>query len=105
MLCTHLLPDVQDVCDRVAILHEGRLCRQGSLDDLLMLRNQTQLTIENLTEEQQAELCGFLARMGRPNVTMVHPYDTLSSLFVQIIQSERARSEAPKRPDEHVGSH
>ncbi len=105
MLCTHLLPDVQDVCDRVAILHEGRLCQQGSLDDLLMLRNRTQFTVDNLTDREQAELRALLARMGRTDVTMVHPYDTLSSLFVRIIQSERDRSEAPKRPEEHVGNH
>ncbi len=105
MLCTHLLPDVQDVCDRVAILHEGRLCRQGSLDDLLMLRNRTQFTIDNLTEAQQTELRGFLARMGHANVEMVHPYDTLISLFLRIIQSERDRSETPQRPEKHVGTH
>ncbi len=98
MLCTHLLPDVQDVCDRVAILHNGRLCEQGSLDDLLMLKDRTQFTIDGLTDAQREELKRFLAGMGRGDVGLVHPYDTLSSLFMRIIDAERSRSdEGPQK--------
>jgi len=93
MLCTHLLPDVQDVCDRIAILHDGRLCEEGSLEELLMLRNRTQFTVEGLTEEQRTKLREFLAGMGHSGVAMEHPYDTLSSLFVKIIDAEQRRSE------------
>ncbi len=89
MLCTHLLPDVQDVCDRVAILHNGRLCEEGALDDLLVLKNKTQLTVDDLTEKEQEQLKKFLAGMGHDKVTMTHPYDTLSSLFMRIIETER----------------
>ncbi len=91
MLCTHLLPDVQDVCDRIAILHNGRLVEQGSLDELLMVKNQTQLTIDNLTESEQKKLVELLAEMGHDHPEIVHPYDTLSSLFMRIIESERER--------------
>jgi ABC-2 type transport system ATP-binding protein len=94
MLCTHLLPDVQDVCDRVAILHNGRLCEQGSLEDLLMLRSKTQITIDGLTEQQREELKKLLARMGHGNVEMIHPYDTLSALFMRIIDAEQQRTDA-----------
>jgi len=33
--CSHILSDVQDICDRVAILHHGKLLKLGSLDELL----------------------------------------------------------------------
>ena len=102
MLCTHLLPDVQDVCDRIAILNDGRLCEHGSLDDLLMLKNRTQLTVDGLSEKDQEGLRSFLAGMGHDDVTMIHPYDTLSSLFVRIIDAERQRAGAGKRQEEHV---
>jgi len=102
MLCTHLLPDVQDVCDRVAILNNGRLCEQGSLDDLLMLKERVQLVVDGLTDKQQERLRKFLADMGHDEVTMVHPYDTLSSLFMRIIESERKRVQTAKQQPEHV---
>ena len=101
MLCTHLLPDVQDVCDRVAILHDGVLCEQGSLDELLMMRSRTELTVDGLSDDECSRLTKLLAEMGHDDVTMVHPYDTLSSLFMRIIDAERRRGGA-RRQDEHV---
>ena len=35
LLNSHLLSEVERVCDRVAIIHQGRLHREGKLDDLL----------------------------------------------------------------------
>jgi ABC-2 type transport system ATP-binding protein len=95
MLCTHLLPDVQDVCDRVAILNRGRLCSSGSLEDLLMLRDRVQFTVEGLHDEELDALRKLLAGMGHENVAMTHPYDTLSNLFTHIIgEHDRADAEA-----------
>jgi ABC-2 type transport system ATP-binding protein len=102
MLCTHLLPDVQDVCDRVAILHDGRLCEQGPLDELLMMQNRTELTVDGLTPEERERLTQLLADMGHDDVAIRHPYDTLSSLFMRIIEAERERGSAARRQDEHV---
>ena len=102
MLCTHLLPDVQDVCDRVAILHDGRLCKQGPLDELLMMRDRTELTIDGLSPEQRKQVTKLLAEMGHNDVTVRHPYDTLSSLFMRIIDAERERDSAAQRQDDNV---
>ena len=33
-MCSHLLADVQDVCDRIAILHQGELKELGRVDTL-----------------------------------------------------------------------
>jgi len=101
LLCTHLLPDVQDVCDRVAILNDGRLCQQGSLDELLLMKNRTQFTVDGLTEPQRQQLRDLLNRMGHTTVQLIHPQDTLSSLFKKIIEAEGRRVEAgrPQRKD------
>ena len=48
LLCSHLLADVEDVCDRVAILYGGRLRRLGSVEELLSLRAKTQITTDRL---------------------------------------------------------
>lgn len=46
-LCSHLLEQVQEVCDRVGIIHRGRLVKEGSLDELITLKNRTELVLEN----------------------------------------------------------
>ena len=35
IMCSHLLADVQDVCDRIGILHQGELKELGRVDSLL----------------------------------------------------------------------
>lgn len=102
MLCTHLLPDVQDVCDRVAILHQGRLCEQGSLDSLLMMKDRTQITIDNLTDAQKSDLLALLKQMGHGDAVIEHPYDTLSSLFMRIIHGPHDAVEAANSKKDNV---
>src|SRR5687767_11446886 len=41
LLCSHLLADVQDVCDRITILYEGRMRTLGQVKDLLQVRDVT----------------------------------------------------------------
>ena len=43
LLCSHLLPDIQDVCDRIAILHSGELKELGRIDTLLTVQDETQI--------------------------------------------------------------
>src|SRR5437667_580706 len=43
LMCSHLLPDVQDVCDRIAILYQGELKELGRVDTLLKMRDVTEI--------------------------------------------------------------
>lgn len=67
LLSSHLLTQVEEVCDRVGILHRGELKREGRLDDLLALQEQTQLTIENaspvLLEQLEAQIASSNAKL------------------------------------------
>src|SRR5437899_4490835 len=56
MLCSHLLEQVQEICDRVGILHEGSLIREGRLEDLISIENQTELILENASPELLAQI-------------------------------------------------
>ncbi len=51
LLSSHLLAQVQEVCDRVGILANGRLVREGRLEELLALENQTELVLENASND------------------------------------------------------
>ncbi len=51
LLCSHLLSQVQEICDRIGIMSGGHLVREGALSDLISIENQTELVLENATPE------------------------------------------------------
>ncbi|NLT70974.1 MAG: ABC transporter ATP-binding protein [Verrucomicrobiaceae bacterium] len=89
-LCSHLLEQVQEVCDRVGILFEGRMRREGTLDELIAIENQTSMTIENASPELIAEIQNLVrSHEGTRLVEEGHSRTSLESLFIQI--AERGR--------------
>ena len=56
LLCSHQLADVQDVCDRVAILHQGELKELGRVDSLLKVQDVTQIHAKGLDEKTKQEI-------------------------------------------------
>jgi len=56
LLTSHLLEQVQDVCDRIGILAKGELVRDGSLDLLTGVSGQTEFVLENASPELRAEI-------------------------------------------------
>src|SRR5438093_2027777 len=81
LLCSHLLADVQDVCDRITILFRGKMRELGQVKDLLQVKDITQIQARTLTETQIAEVREFLRRMGATDATVSHPTTTLEDLF------------------------
>jgi ABC-2 type transport system ATP-binding protein len=90
LLCSHLLADVQDVCDRITILFGGKMRELGQVKDLLQVKDITQVQAKSLTESQIVELREFLARMGATDATVTHPTTTLEELFMRVV-GENAR--------------
>ena len=41
LLCTHLLPDVQEVCERVVVIAAGRVVREGTVAELTQALGRT----------------------------------------------------------------
>jgi ABC-2 type transport system ATP-binding protein len=67
---THILPDVEMICDRVAILVKGRLRAVGAVQDLVGAASVTsvEIIVEALTEEAASEATsrgGMVVRQGR----------------------------------------
>src|SRR5689334_22000073 len=63
LLCSHLLADVQDVCDRITILFRGRMQTLGQVRDLLQVRDITQIQARGLDPARAGEIKDFLTRM------------------------------------------
>src|SRR6202030_723712 len=50
LLSSHLLGQVQEICDRVGILANGTLVREGRLEELIAIENQTELVLEDASD-------------------------------------------------------
>ena len=87
LLCSHLLADVQDVCDRITILFRGKMQTLGSVKDLLQVKDVTQIEASGLTPQQIEETRLFMSRMGAGNAQITHPTTTLEELFVRVVQN------------------
>jgi ABC-2 type transport system ATP-binding protein len=86
ILCSHLLADVQDVCDRITILFRGRMQTLGQVRDLLQVKDVTQIETGTLSETQLEEVRQFLTRMGVSKATITHPTTTLEDLFIRVVR-------------------
>ena len=91
LMCSHLLADVQDVCDRIAVLHQGELKESGRVDALLKVRDVTELRATGLSEACKTELREVIARHGGELQRIDHPTTTLEELFLEIVQDAEAR--------------
>jgi ABC-2 type transport system ATP-binding protein len=60
LLSSHLLADAEEVCDRVAILHRGRLAAVGKVSTLLEDDGRTQIVTEKLDTDTIESLIAFL---------------------------------------------
>src|SRR5436305_7304463 len=72
LLCSHLLADVQDVCDRITILFKGKMQTLGQVRDLLQVKDITQVETRGMDDAQIAEVRQFMARLGVDNARITH---------------------------------
>ncbi len=92
LLCSHQLADVQDVCDRVAILHQGELREMGRVDSLLKVRDITEVHAKGLTEETKQKISELIRNDGGEVVSVDNPTTTMEDLFLDIVQDDRPGS-------------
>jgi ABC-2 type transport system ATP-binding protein len=102
LMCSHLLADVQDVCDRIAILYQGELKELGRVDSLLKVGNETEIRTTNLSDAGKAEVKKVIEKFGANVLSVGNPTTTLEDLFLKIIRESeehpgrRARASAEK---------
>jgi len=92
-LCSHLLEQVQEVCDEVGIIFEGRMRQEGKLDDLVSIENQTSLVLEDASPELLSKIEKLIGSEGE-GATLVEqrkPRTTLERLFLRIAAAEKER--------------
>jgi ABC-2 type transport system ATP-binding protein len=91
VMSSHLLPDVQDVCDRIGILHQGELKELGRVSELLTVQDVTQMRARNVSPECEAELKAVLAKHNSELIAVERPTLSLEELFLDIVRVSEER--------------
>ena len=83
-LCSHLLEQVQEVCDRVGIIFRGRMVKEGPIDELLAVEDQTEIVLRDASPELVAKVRELVAAdAGAELLRAGRPKTTLERLFLQ----------------------
>ncbi len=85
ILSSHLLADVEDVCDRVCVLYGGTKRTEGDVHDLLAEDDSLQITTDPLDEATLNELQQVIARHGGSVRSVSPPRQKLEELFLRIV--------------------
>jgi ABC-2 type transport system ATP-binding protein len=93
LMCSHRLDDVQDVCDRIAILYGGDLQELGDVNRLVedQKRLEVRATGVSLTDALKADLASVMEKHGGKLESFGHPTTTLEDLFLRIVEESKAR--------------
>jgi ABC-2 type transport system ATP-binding protein len=96
LLSSHLLGQVQEICDRVGILANGVLVREGAVHDLLAIDNQTDVVLENASPELLHEIETLAAKSGARLIEKGRSRTSLERLFLDATQPpEEAKGRNP----------
>jgi ABC-2 type transport system ATP-binding protein len=84
LLCSHLLADVEDVCDRIAILYGGRIQSEGQVAELLRQTNKRQILTDELSETTVSKIKQLIRQEGA-HFEITSPLDKLESFFIRTV--------------------
>ena len=91
LFSSHLLEQVEDVADRVIILHRGQKLREGRLDELLTRRNEWEIKVEGLPENDRKEMRAWIEKRGARVVGEGAPRERLEDYFLRSLPEEKRR--------------
>jgi ABC-2 type transport system ATP-binding protein len=84
LLTSHLLEQVQEICDRVGIMARGEMIREGALAHLVSVKNQTEFVIENATPEIRSQIEHLLQNSPAKLLSTRQPQRSLESVFLEL---------------------
>jgi len=91
LLSSHLLTQVQEICDRVGILAGGTLAREGRLEELIAIENRSELVLENASDALVKEIEKLAANSNAKLIERRRSTTTLERLFLDATQNAEAR--------------
>jgi len=91
LLSSHLLAQAQEICDRVGILSDGVLVREGRLQELIAIENQTELVIADASTHLVNEIESVINRSKAKLIECRKSTTTLERLFLEATKNDEAR--------------
>jgi len=93
IVTSHLLSDVEEVCDRIIVLYGGRIRANGSLDELLTIRTNDTITVPCLPEGALDRIRDIV-RESAPDgeMSVEHPHLSLEEFFVDLVNEAKKES-------------
>lgn len=104
VMTSHLLADVEDVCDRVAIMYNGKIQALGAIDELLeeKARHRVTFPAELAPEQIHFALAKLREFFGRePEVD--HPRRDLEQFFLEVVEKARQQTKEASGADRSKG--
>src|SRR5438105_1907535 len=90
ILSSHLLADVEDVCDRVVIYYGGRIQAMGTLKELLARPDAVRITTPPLPRETMQKVLELVRRdVAEEKIKIDNPTQNLESYFLDVVQKAR----------------
>jgi ABC-2 type transport system ATP-binding protein len=97
LLSSHLLAQIEGLCDRVAILHRGKLVREGRVDDLVEEKDAESLVVQGLSAEGRAAVEASIKSQGGRLTRIEKPRLSLDAYFLkEVHQRENEHADRKK---------
>ncbi len=91
IMSSHLLSDVQDICDYTMIIYGGKVKRKGKMSDLLRKNELTTITFPTPAESELKEIIGTLPQ---EELTVSNPTQSLEDLFLEVVETASREDES-----------
>jgi ABC-2 type transport system ATP-binding protein len=93
ILSSHLLADVEDVCDRVVIYYGGRIQAKGTLKELLSTPDTVRITLPTLPRESMRQVLEVIRKdVAEDRVKIDNPTQNLESYFLDVVRQAKAQA-------------
>jgi ABC-2 type transport system ATP-binding protein len=92
MLCSHLLADVEDVCDRIAILYGGRIQTEGKVRELLQQTNKRQINTDAISDVTVEKIKRLIQSEGA-ECEVTSPIDKLETFFIRTVAAAQQQAQ------------
>ncbi len=93
LITSHILSDMENVCDRVVILYGGKIRAEGELSDLLSISGSDTITLPHLDEADLETLMATCRKLvPEDQISFKHPRMTLEDFFLHVV-AEAKREE------------
>lgn len=83
LITSHLLGQIEDICDRVAILDKGKLIVEGAVQELVGRSDRQALVVDAIPESELAELRAWLTARGHKLESVETPRSRLDKIFLE----------------------